>query len=305
MPASPLTCEVGGAMTKVPLPALTVEMAALPMPLPPLMAEVMVSWAEPMVQMLRGGRVLGWFSTPPEMVVSLPSRIRMPPEARLRRTPSARLRSAPPSMVREFGARVAEKTVVGASAVKSRFLFVTSLRSAAYSEAFRGRTMFALLLTKSATPAAESTVANEKPSGWLGEPVRPMTAQGMIDLVDSPMLPTPLRGTPPERMTLLRPTSLLMPKVLSPRNRTEAPHGEAVCAGAMLSAAASKTNDILPALFFTKVMTEAPLRNSGLEMYSVTEPKSVKLPLKISSPPRKRKLLSEALPAPRRPSKEV
>ena len=59
IPASPLICEVGGAITNVPAPALTVEMAVLPTPLPPLIAEVMVSWAVPIVQMLSGGRLLG------------------------------------------------------------------------------------------------------------------------------------------------------------------------------------------------------------------------------------------------------
>jgi hypothetical protein len=46
-------------MTSVPAPALTVEMAPLATPLPPFIAELMVSWAVPIVQILSGGMPMG------------------------------------------------------------------------------------------------------------------------------------------------------------------------------------------------------------------------------------------------------
>ena len=66
-----------------------------------------------------------------------------------------------------------------------------------------------------------------------------------------------------------------------------------------------KTKVILPARFLSSVIIEAPRRNSGLAMYSTMESLTVLLPLKISSPPRKRKLLSLSALAPRRPLAEI
>ena len=133
-----------------------------------------------------------------------------------------------------------------------------------------------------------------------------MTAQGRMPLVATPMPPfTPLMVTPPAKTTLLRSGSSERPKKSSPRKRTEAPCGDALWAGAILSGALLKTKVILPARFMSSVIIEAPRRNSGLAMYSTMESLTVLLPLKISSPPRKRKLLSLSALAPRRPLAEI
>ena len=142
-PVRPLTCEVGGAMTSVPAPALTVEMAPFVTPLPPFMADLMVSWAVPIVQMLSGAEVLTWFITPPEMTEVLPLRTRIPPECSARRTPSARVMSAPPSIVMEFGEKFAPAKVVVAFALNSRLLLSRPVAMFAleYSVVPRGRMM--------------------------------------------------------------------------------------------------------------------------------------------------------------------
>ena len=133
-----------------------------------------------------------------------------------------------------------------------------------------------------------------------------MTAQGRMPLVATPIPPfAPLRVTPPAKTTLLRPGSFETPKRSSPRKRTEAPCGEELWIGAILSGALLKTKVILPARFLSSVIIEAPRRNSGLAMYSTMESLTVLLPLKISSPPRKRKLLSLSALAPRRPLAEI
>ena len=80
MVVRPMTVDFGGSMTKVPAPALTREMAPFDVPLPPFMAELIVSWDVPIVQILSGAEVLIWLSTPPVMTEVLPLRTRMPPD---------------------------------------------------------------------------------------------------------------------------------------------------------------------------------------------------------------------------------
>ena len=172
----------------------------------------------------------------------------MPPEARLSRAPEARVRSAPPSMVSEFGATLVAKVVVALAEVKSRFLSVTLLlKSDSYSEGLRSRTIRSAE-SDVPPPPALSTVANEKPSGCAVRPDRPMTAQGRMPLVATPMPPfAPLMVTPPAKTTLLRPGSFETPNRSSPRKRTEEPCGDELWIGAILSGALLKTKVILPA----------------------------------------------------------
>ena len=60
-----------------------------------------------------------------------------------------------------------------------------------------------------------------------------------------------------------------MPNKSSPRKRTEAPCGEELWIGAILSGALLKTKFILADKFLTNVIIEAPRLNSGFAKYSV------------------------------------
>ena len=157
MVVRPTIGEVGGSSTRVPAPALTIEMRELVVPLPPLIAELTVSTALPTVQMLRCEKPAVWSSTPPEIVVVPPLRTRMPPDSRLTLTPSPSTRLDAPSNVSEFG--LTDAGTARLPTAESRTLLLT-VTLALYSLGLRGRTRRLL----SGRPALVAlTVAKEVP----------------------------------------------------------------------------------------------------------------------------------------------
>ena len=299
MVVRPAIGEVGGSSTRVPAPALIMDIRALPVPLPPLIEVSIVSRAEPTVQMLSGERSLVWLSTPPEMLVVPPSRTRMPPETRVRRTPSPRRRLEEPAKVREFGVTEAPTPRVPPP---TSWMLLLAETVAEYSLGWSGRTM------RSGEPALPPppvllTVAKSVPSPLT---VMSAKAQGKMPLLAEPLGPVvPLSVEPPAKMTLELPGSLETPK-FSPRKSTEAPRVSTpptltFWAGAMLSGAPKKTKVISPARFFSRVIVEAPRANVGLPRFSVRLSLTLVLPRTTSSPPRKPISLAFVLLVPRRP----